>query len=69
MSRKRQSRTLLEDANYTFKALVTDVLEVGMGWFLMLLVTQENPSSFVITLSGVISIMYVVWRNVKRLEK
>ncbi|GFE69063.1 hypothetical protein [Chroococcus sp. FPU101] len=65
---KRYRKSLLDDAIFIFQTLITDVLEVGLGWVMMLVLTKGKPSEAIIILSFVIGTIYVAWRNVRRME-
>ena len=65
----RRKVSLYEEAKNGLSSLVWQTTTVFVGFIFMLLLTGGNPSGFAITLSFVLSIAFVAWREQNRFTK
>lgn len=65
----RRKVSLYEEAKNELNSLVWQTATVFVGFIFMLLLTGGNPSGFIITLSFVLGIAFVVWREQNRFIK
>ncbi|NUN64031.1 hypothetical protein HCU40_04520 [Pseudanabaena biceps] len=65
----RRKVSLYEEAKNGLSSLVWQTATVFVGFIFMLLLTGGNPSSFAITLSFVLGIAFVAWREQNRFTK
>ena len=65
----RRKVSLYEEAKNALSSLVWQTATVFIGFIVMLLLTGGNPSGFAITLSFVLGIAFVAWREQNRVTK
>jgi hypothetical protein len=65
----RRKVSLYEEAKNGLSSLVWQTATVFVGFIFMLLLTGGNPSSFAITLSFILGIAFVAWREQLRVTK
>jgi len=65
----RKKISLYEEAKNGLSSLVWQTATVFVGFIFILLLTGGNPSSFAITLSFILGIAFVAWREQHRVKK
>ncbi|MBE9092426.1 pentapeptide repeat-containing protein [Tychonema sp. LEGE 07203] len=65
----RKQISLYEEAEAGLNSLVKQIVQVGTGFLMMLLLTGGNPPAFTVGLSVVGGIAFVAWSEEKRLTK